>query len=113
MVLLAVVIVILVLGKVFGIGGRLEAWRDWIATLGPWGPLVFVLVYVVATVAALPGSVLKIAAGALFGSVLGIILVSLSATLGASLAFLIGRYFAREALVQWLSRMKNFNAWIN
>lgn len=106
--LLAVVIAILVLGRVFGIGGRLEALRDWIATLGPWGPLVFVLVYVVATVAALPGSVLTIAAGALFGSVLGIILVSISATLGASLAFLMGRYFAREAVVGWLGQNQKF-----
>jgi pyruvate/2-oxoglutarate dehydrogenase complex dihydrolipoamide dehydrogenase (E3) component/uncharacterized membrane protein YdjX (TVP38/TMEM64 family) len=106
--LLAVVIAILVLGKVIGIGGQLEALRDWIAALGPWGPLVFVLVYAMASVAALPGSVLAIAAGALFGSVLGTVLVSLSATLGASLAFLIGGYFAREAVVHWLSKNEKF-----
>jgi uncharacterized membrane protein YdjX (TVP38/TMEM64 family) len=106
--LLAVVIAVLVLAKVFGIGGRLAALRDWIGALNPLGPLVFVLIYVVAVIAALPGSALTIAAGALFGSVEGIILVSISATIGASLAFLIGRYFAREAVVRWLSKSEKF-----
>ncbi len=106
--LLALIIAILVLGKVFGIGGRLEALRDWLATLGPWGPMVFVLVYVVATVAALPGSAFSLAAGSLFGAVLGVILVSIGATIGASLAFLIGRYFAREATARWLAKNDKF-----
>ena len=106
--LLAVVIAILVLARVFGVGERLEAIRDWIGTLGPWGPLVFVLIYVAAVVAALPGSAITIAGGALFGSVLGVILVSLSSTLGASLAFLISRYFARDAVVRWLSKNEKF-----
>jgi pyruvate/2-oxoglutarate dehydrogenase complex dihydrolipoamide dehydrogenase (E3) component/uncharacterized membrane protein YdjX (TVP38/TMEM64 family) len=106
--LLAVVVAILILAKVFGVGARLEVLRDWIRTLGPLGPLVFVLIYIVAVVAALPGSALTIAAGALFGSVVGVILVSIGATIGAALAFLVGRYFAREAVVRWLSKNEKF-----
>jgi pyruvate/2-oxoglutarate dehydrogenase complex dihydrolipoamide dehydrogenase (E3) component/uncharacterized membrane protein YdjX (TVP38/TMEM64 family) len=106
--LLAVVIAILVLARVFGVGERLAALRDWIGTLGPWGPLVFVLIYVAAVVAALPGSAITIAGGALFGSVLGVILVSLGSTLGAGLAFLISRYFARDAVVRWLGNNEKF-----
>lgn len=86
-VLLVAIVAILVLAKVFGVGQELGALRGWIKTLGGWGPLVFVLLYVVATVAALPGSALTVAAGALFGSVLGVISVSIASTLGASLAF--------------------------
>jgi pyruvate/2-oxoglutarate dehydrogenase complex dihydrolipoamide dehydrogenase (E3) component/uncharacterized membrane protein YdjX (TVP38/TMEM64 family) len=107
-VLLTAIIAILVLARVFGIGEQLGALRDWLHTLGPWGPLVFVGIYVVAVVAALPGSAITIVAGALFGSVLGVILVSIGATLGASLAFLIGRYWARGAVVTWLSRNEKF-----
>ena len=94
--LLVVLIAVLVLAKVFNVGEKLGALRDWLVTLGPWGPLVFLLIYIVAVVAALPGAAITIAAGALFGSVLGVILVNIGATVGASLAFLIARYFARE-----------------
>ncbi|HEY9074869.1 MAG TPA: VTT domain-containing protein, partial [Desulfobaccales bacterium] len=106
--LLVVLVAILILAKVFNVGEKLGALRDWIITLGPLGPLVFVPIYVVAVVAALPGLALTIVAGALFGSVLGIILVSISATIGAGLAFLVGRYFAREAVVRWLSKNEKF-----
>jgi pyruvate/2-oxoglutarate dehydrogenase complex dihydrolipoamide dehydrogenase (E3) component/uncharacterized membrane protein YdjX (TVP38/TMEM64 family) len=107
-VLLAGVAAVVVLGRLWGVGERLEALWAWLADLGPWGPLVFVLIYVAATVAALPGSALTIAGGALFGSFWGIVLVSVGATLGASLAFLLSRYLAREAVVQWLGGSKRF-----
>ncbi len=50
--------------------------------MGPWGPVAFVFLYSAAVVAAIPGSALTVAAGALFGSVLGVILVINAATLG-------------------------------
>lgn len=106
--LLAAILVILVLARVFGIGERLSALRDWIEGLGPWGPVVFVFLYSAAVVAAIPGSALTVAAGALFGSVLGVVVVINAATLGASLAFLIARYFARDSVARWLSRSEKF-----
>lgn len=106
--LLAVIVAILILSKVFGLGERLGDLRQWIASLGPWGPAVFILLYAVATVAALPGSAITVVAGALFGSVLGVIVVSIASTLGASLSFLVGRYFAREAVARWLSQNEKF-----
>jgi pyruvate/2-oxoglutarate dehydrogenase complex dihydrolipoamide dehydrogenase (E3) component/uncharacterized membrane protein YdjX (TVP38/TMEM64 family) len=106
--LLAVLIAVLVMARVFNAGEKLGTLRDWLVTLGPWGPLVFLLIYIAAVVAALPGAAITIAAGALFGSVLGVILVNIGATIGASLAFLIGRYFAREAVVNWLSKSDKF-----
>jgi uncharacterized membrane protein YdjX (TVP38/TMEM64 family) len=106
--LLAAVVTILILSKVFGLGDRLGDLRQWIASLGPWGPAVFILLYAAATVAALPGSAITVAAGALFGSVLGVIVVSIASTLGASLSFLVARYFAREAIVRWLSENEKF-----
>ncbi|MCI0419209.1 MAG: VTT domain-containing protein [Acidobacteria bacterium] len=107
-VLLVAILVIFVLAKVFGLGERLGDLRHWIDSLGVWGPVVFVIFYAVAVVAALPGSALTVAAGALFGSALGTILVSIAATLGASLSFLIARYFAREATSRWLSDNEKF-----
>lgn len=108
-VLLAVVATIIVLAKVFGVGERLGELRTWIEGLGVWGPVVFALLCIVAVVAALPGSALTIAAGAIFGSVKGVICVSIASTVGASLAFLVSRYFAREATANWLSKSEKFS----
>jgi uncharacterized membrane protein YdjX (TVP38/TMEM64 family) len=106
--LLVFIIVILVLSYVFGIGAKLAALRGWIEALGALGPAVFILIYAGAVVAALPGSAITIIAGAIFGSVLGVIVVSIASTLGAALAFLVGRYFARDAIAKWLSKRERF-----
>jgi len=106
--LLAVVIAILVLSYVFGIGEKLAVLRGWIEALGTLGPVVFILIYAGAVVAALPGSAITIIAGAIFGSVLGVIVVSIASTVGAALAFLVGRYFARDAIAKWLSKRERF-----
>ncbi len=106
--LLAVIVTLLVLARVLGLGERLGALREWIRTLGAWGPLVFMLLYIVATVAAIPGSAMTIAGGALFGSFWGVILTLHAATIGASLAFLISRYFARASVVKWLGQNEKF-----
>ncbi|MFQ5656056.1 MAG: TVP38/TMEM64 family protein [Candidatus Methylomirabilales bacterium] len=107
-VLLTAILALLVLARVLGLGERLGELRDWIQGLGPWGPVVFVFLYAAAVVAAVPGAALTVAAGALFGSVLGVILVINAATLGASLAFLIARYFARDAIARWLAGNEKF-----
>jgi uncharacterized membrane protein YdjX (TVP38/TMEM64 family) len=73
---------------------------DGIAGLGPWAPVIFVLLYVAAAVLFLPGSILTLGAGFVFGVVKGAIVVSISATLGATAAFLVGRYLARD----WVSK---------
>ncbi len=106
--LLALVILMLASADTLGIGPWLAGLQTSMAGLGPWGPAAFVVIYVTATVAAWPGSPLSLVAGAVFGSVLGVALVSLASTLGAALCFLIARYFAREATARWLSRNERF-----
>jgi len=105
---MGVVATIIVLSYVLGIGEKLGALREWIQSLGALGPVVFVLIYMGAVVAAIPGSAITIVAGAIFGSMVGVIVVSIASTLGASLAFLIGRYFARDATAKWLSKREKF-----
>ena len=65
---------------------------------GAAGPLVFIVAYVAATVLLVPGSVLTLAAGFLFGPALGTAVVSVASTAGAAAAFLVGRYAARPAV---------------
>ena len=73
---------------------------EWVDSLGAVGAIAFMLIYIVATVAFLPGSILTLGAGVVFGVVLGSIYVFIGATIGAALAFLVGRYFARG----WISK---------
>jgi uncharacterized membrane protein YdjX (TVP38/TMEM64 family) len=107
-VLIALIIAIFILAIVFGAGEKLGALREWIQSLGTLGPAVFVGLYVLGVVAGIPGSALTVAAGGLFGSLLGVIVVSLASTIGASLSFLIARYFARDAIANWLSKKEKF-----
>ena len=66
---------------------------------GVQGALVFGLVYAALVVALVPGSVLTLAAGYLYGPLWGTLLISPASVLGACLAFLVGRFFARD----WIS----------
>ncbi|MDF1526354.1 MAG: TVP38/TMEM64 family protein [bacterium] len=106
--LIAAVVVIVIISSKLGVGERLGALQGWIRSQGVLGPLVFTAVYAGATVAALPGSALSILAGAIFGPVVGVITVIFAATLGASLAFLVSRYFARRSIEKWLEGNEKF-----
>ena len=85
-----------------------EALRERLDGLGPLGPVAFGAAYVAAVVLMLPGSVLTIAAGALFGLLVGTVTASIASTTGAALAFLIARSAARDAVARRLARSPRF-----
>jgi uncharacterized membrane protein YdjX (TVP38/TMEM64 family) len=76
------------------------ALENWVASAGAAGPVVFMLIYIIGTVLFLPGSVLTLAGGALFGPVFGTFLNLTGATIGAVIAFLIARYVAGDWVEQ-------------
>lgn len=67
----------------------------WIEGLGAAGMVVYAGLYILACVFFIPGSLLTLGAGAVYGVAVGSVLVSVSSTLGATAAFLVGRYVAR------------------
>lgn len=91
-------------------GQSIPRFAAWVEGLGFWGPLVFILGYAVAAVAFLPGSLLTLAAGAIFGLVYGTLYAFAGATLGAAAAFLIARYAARGAIERKLAGNRRFEA---
>ncbi len=99
-----VVVLIVVMLVVAGLTLPLQQWLraaiEWTATHRELAGLAFVALYVVATVAFVPGLPLTLAAGALFGLVEGSLLVSIGSTLGATAAFFAGRTVARD----WVRR---------
>lgn len=82
----------------------LDRLRDWIGGFGIAAPLVFIAIYVVATVAFLPGTPLTLLAGLVFGPVFGTLWAVIGATIGATLAFLVGRYAARGLVERWTAK---------
>lgn len=85
------------------------AWRDrfdaaalqaWVEGAGAAGPVVFMGLYAVATVLLLPGAVITLAGGALFGPLWGTLWNLTGATVGAALAFLIARHLGAD----WVAR---------
>jgi uncharacterized membrane protein YdjX (TVP38/TMEM64 family) len=83
---------------------------DWIEGQGLLGAVVFVAVYIAATIVAVPGSLLSLGAGAAYGFWPGFALVSLASTLGATAAFLIARYVARGWVARRIADNPRFRA---
>jgi uncharacterized membrane protein YdjX (TVP38/TMEM64 family)/rhodanese-related sulfurtransferase len=72
----------------------------WVQDARAAGPAVFIAVYAAATVLFLPGALLTLVGGALFGPVWGTLWNLTGATFGSALAFLIARYLGAD----WVSR---------
>ncbi|KAB2662462.1 MAG: TVP38/TMEM64 family protein [Verrucomicrobia bacterium] len=83
---------------------------QWVRGQGAAAPILFVLLYAAACVAFVPGSILTLGAGAVFGPVLGTAWVSAGSTLGAALAFLLGRFVARDAIARRFGNDPRFRA---
>ena len=113
-ILLRVAVVVLLVAALLLFGRRLAAYLPqftaWVDGLGVWGPIVFVLGYAVATVAFIPGSLLTLAGGAIFGLVEGTALVFVGASLGATGAFVASRYFVRGAIEKRVAAEPRFAA---
>ncbi|HEY9606641.1 MAG TPA: TVP38/TMEM64 family protein [Allocoleopsis sp.] len=83
---------------------------EWINSLGAIGAIAYIALYIIATVAFLPGSIVTLGAGVVFGLVLGSLYVFIGASLGATVAFLIGRYLARDWVFKKIASNEKFRA---
>jgi uncharacterized membrane protein YdjX (TVP38/TMEM64 family) len=83
---------------------------NWISGFGALGLIIFIVLYILACIVSLPGSILTLGAGAVFGVITGSIAVSIGSTLGATCAFLIGRYVARDWVAGRIAGNNKFKA---
>ena len=114
---LAKILVALFVVGVLAFAARYLPIQQWIQNalarineLGPWKPIGYIILYMLACVIAIPGSLLTLAGGVLFGVGFGTIYVSIAATLGATCAFLVGRYVLRSWIVKKLGSNLKFQA---
>jgi uncharacterized membrane protein YdjX (TVP38/TMEM64 family) len=89
---------------------RLQRFLKWVDGLGDCGPVVLAAFYVPACLLFIPGSLVTLGAGALFGVVRGTIAVSVGSTLGASAAFWAGRTLARGLIEDKVAHNPKFRA---
>ena len=99
--LLGLMLVIAV-GTAIALRDRFDAaaLQAWVEGAGAAGPLLFMAVYALVTVLFLPGSVITLAGGVLFGPVWGTVYNLTGATIGAAMAFLIARYLVAGWVTQ-------------
>lgn len=110
LVIAPVLIVIVLAITLLPIESYAKAILHWVEGLGNLGYVIFFLIYALFTVLFLPGFILTVGGGAIFGLWTGFIVVSLGSTVGASLAFLIGRFFARDMIEQKVANSERFSA---
>src|SRR6185436_3155498 len=88
----------------------LRAFQHRVAGTGAWGGIVYGLVYVVAALLFVPGALLTIGAGLVFGLLWGTVIVSAASTTTAALAFLIARHLARDRVAAAARQNPRFEA---
>ncbi len=106
--LLIIVITLFLLATELGVDQYFRNLQPWIASSGNWGAAAFFILYIGAVILAVPATPLGLLAGALFGSLQGVIFISVASTIGAALTFLIARYFARDAVSKWLASNERY-----
>ncbi|MGB5592751.1 MAG: TVP38/TMEM64 family protein [Crocosphaera sp.] len=109
LIVLFIAIVIIAFSKL-NINEALQNVLQWIDGLGTIGYLVFIVVYILSAVFLISGAVLTLGAGVIFNVVKGSILVSIASTLGATIAFLVGRYVARGWVSKQIEKYPKFQA---
>lgn len=87
----------------------INSFREWTVEQGPAGWIITIIAYAIATVLVIPGAVLTIGAGLAYG-LWAFPLVVIGATMGATLAFLCGRYLARDKIQKAINQRPKFKA---
>jgi uncharacterized membrane protein YdjX (TVP38/TMEM64 family) len=115
--LIKIIVIIAVIGIAFLIANQLglvdqiqdfQAMQEWFQGFGLIGYIIYILVFILATVFMLPAFPLTIIAGITFGSIIGGILALTAATIGATAAFIVARYIARDMIVNKFQDNKVF-----
>ncbi|WP_427159003.1 TVP38/TMEM64 family protein [Aliinostoc sp. HNIBRCY26] len=104
------VVLLIIAAKQFNFPGILQTLVARVNSLGVWGAIAYIIIYNLATLLFIPGSLLTLKAGCLFGVVWGSIYVLIAALMGATLAFIIGRYCSRDWVARLLEKYPKFKA---
>lgn len=108
--MLTIGVSLVVIARVLPVDRMVVALSSRVERMGPWAPVAFGSAYAVAAILFVPGSALTIASGAIFGLGMGTLVVSISSTAAAVVAFLIGRTLARPSIIRAAAASPRFAA---
>lgn len=87
-----------------------ERFRYWVKSLRLWGPIIYIIVYVLRPLILFPAGILSATAGVIWGPGLGFFYLQIAANISANVEFFIARYFARSAMEKFLKgKMANLD----
>jgi uncharacterized membrane protein YdjX (TVP38/TMEM64 family) len=113
LVTLGFALVAVALAAVFVLGPIREDLVEVVDGFGPVAPLAFVALYAILSLALVPGSFMTITAGLLFGPLLGTLLAVAGGALGATGAFLVGRWLGRSQVERLAGeRLRGLDRWL-
>lgn len=88
-----------------------EEFRSWVNSLGIWGPVIYIIVYIIRPLILFPAGVLSATAGIIWGPAIGFLYLQIAANISSLAEFLIARYFARSAVERFLKgKMHNLDS---
>ncbi len=79
-----------------------EAFEEKVDSFGLWGPIIYIIVYVLRPLVLFPAGVLSASAGLIWGPVKGFLILQVAANTSAIVEFLIARHFARSGIERFL-----------
>src|SRR6476646_10896969 len=94
--------------SVFFLKGWFINLKNWLRTLGPWALPMFIVVYILMTLAGLPNALLMLGSGTLFGFSKGVLYASIADILGATACYVVGKTIARKQIKKWLAKNPKF-----
>lgn len=99
--LLTIICIITTAIAVYLLGGlNPEQIQTWLAQAGIWAPIIYIVIYIIATILVLPSTALNLTGGAIFGPWIGTFWTSIAAIIAAIVAF----YYSRTIGRQWISQ---------
>ena len=102
--LLTIICIVATGGAIYLLGGIDSAQiQTLLNSVGIWSPIIYIALYVIATILVLPSTVLNLTGGAVFGAVWGTLWTSLAAIIAAIVAFTFTRTVGREIIAKRLS----------
>ncbi|MBD2446244.1 TVP38/TMEM64 family protein [Nostoc sp. FACHB-152] len=108
--LIFLIAVLIIAAKFLNIQEFLHSLINQVNSLGIWGPVAYIGIYNLATLLFVPGSLLTLKGGCLFGLFWGSVYVLIAALIGATLAFLVGRYLSRDWVASQIDKHPKLQA---
>ncbi len=102
------VALIIFLARYYNIEEAIGGLKSWVESQGVIAPIIYIGIYIIATVLAVPATALTLMAAPIFGVLMGVIYVSVGANIGAGICFLIAKYFARNTVKGILDKNDKF-----